>query len=602
MIARASRGQAVLAVTLVLFGVACADDGTDQPSGSDADTIGAPSDIVGGDTLGGDTGGGVTDGTSDAGLLDGGAPDAGLPDADVPDAGLPDADVPDAGAPDSHVPDADAAGTIACCLDNAECANNEQCVQAAPGVAGFCVPLGSGFGGDQCYADNECFEGPDETCEDEVIPVCDGFATPTPGWCTHTDPGPGCCESDDNCGGDLCVLGSCAGHLTEGSCYTTADCEPGFVCHGAVVDHCIDEQVSLTAGQCLPDAGPCCEAQEDCPEGDVCVGPFGDNTGVCMPTPAADRCWSKEGCGEGEVCLGGQVCPCNADCGVPDALGHCAPDGLGCCTTDAHCGEGEVCVVDVSGLGTCKAEPTGGVCWTDADCPAGLACVGASTCPCGALCAVIDTPGKCQGGPVDCCTTDFDCGEGERCVGSGDVGVCKPVPKWGQCWDGNDCSPSQTCEGGTICACDADCEKPDSLGTCTGGDQGCCTGAGVCPDGMGCAALSGIGWSTCVATPDPGRCWSDADCPAGNTCHGQAFCPCNMDCDMDYEGPGVCTPPGDACTPIKAEWVLEWCDAASVVIWNGTSCQGTCPGCCECKPFCDKTFATMEACEAACVE
>jgi hypothetical protein len=74
-----------------------------------------------------------------------------------------------------------------------------------------------------------------------------------------------------------------------------------------------------------------------------------------------------------------------------------------------------------------------------------------------------------------------------------------------------------------------------------------------------------------------------------------------MDCDMDYEGPGVCTPPGGACTTLQTSWVLEWCDAANLVIWNGKACEATCLGCCECKPFCDKTFESMEACESACL-
>ncbi len=201
-----------------------------------------------------------------------------------------------------------------------------------------------------------------------------------------------------------------------------------------------------------------------------------------------------------------------------------------------------------------------------------------------------------------CCMTSFDCPPGDRCVGNGGpgFGVCKATPAWGACWSGDDCSPTQTCSGGFVCPCDASCDQADALGTCQGGDDGCCTGAGVCPAGSQCMALSGIGWSTCVAKAEPGRCWHNSDCAAGDTCEGASFCPCSMDCDGGYEGPGVCTPPAPACTAIKPAWVKEWCNAASLVIWDGSSCVGTCPGCCACEPFCDETFTTMASCKATC--
>ena len=151
-----------------------------------------------------------------------------------------------------------------------------------------------------------------------------------------------------------------------------------------------------------------------------------------------------------------------------------------------------------------------------------------------------------------------------------------------------------------MCPCDADCDSKDQIGQCTGADAGCCTGAGVCAAGLQCMPLSGIGYSTCVAKPEPGRCWKTSECPSGQTCQGASFCPCNNDCDGGYFGPGVCTSPPPACTALKPEWVLEVCNAADLVVWNGKQCVGTCVGCCGCEPFCDKTFASMAACKAAC--
>ncbi len=141
----------------------------------------------------------------------------------------------------------------------------------------------------------------------------------------------------------------------------------------------------------------------------------------------------------------------------------------------------------------------------------------------------------------------------------------------------------------------------DTPGQRQGGPVDCCTEAGVCPAGAQCMALSGIGWSTCVPVAEPGRCWKDVDCPAGQKCQGAAFCPCNLDCGAGYFGPGVCTPPPPACTAIQPAWVAEICNAKGLVVWNGTKCVSTCPGCCGCEPFCDKTFESQAACQEACL-
>ena len=109
-------------------------------------------------------------------------------------------------------------------------------------------------------------------------------------------------------------------------------------------------------------------------------------------------------------------------------------------------------------------------------------------------------------------------------------------------------------------------------------------------------------FGVCVLAPEEfeeGRCWVDSHCANGLYCHGAAECGCNVDCDMDYHGPGVCVSDGP-CPAIDENWVQEWCDAASIVIFDGEKCVATCPGCCECKPFCDLVFDTMDKCEAFC--
>ena len=135
---------------------------------------------------------------------------------------------------------------------------------------------------------------------------------------------------------------------------------------------------------------------------------------------------------------------------------------------------------------------------------------------------------------------------------------------------------------------------------CCATDDDCLTLAS--PVALVCAHA---GWGepaqgVCKPVADEGGCWRDGDCPGGQICHGAAVCPCDVDCDMRYEGPGRCLDAVSACTKIDPSWVLEWCDAASLVIWDGTQCVATCPGCCECGPFCDLVFQSLAECEAAC--
>ena len=49
-----------------------------------------------------------------------------------------------------------------------------------------------------------------------------------------------------------------------------------------------------------------------------------------------------------------------------------------------------------------------------------------------------------------------------------------------------------------------------------------------------------------------------------------------------------------------AHSVSRGVDAASVVVFDGQKCVQTDPGHCGCDYFCDLTFQTMEACQAAC--
>ncbi len=138
---------------------------------------------------------------------------------------------------------------------------------------------------------------------------------------------------------------------------------------------------------------------------------------------------------------------------------------------------------------------------------------------------------------------------------------------------------------------------------------GCCYTDSDCPvDGSGEQACAGqaLGWpegaGVCKGKPsDPGRCYGDVHCPAGSHCDGESVCGCMVDCDMDYEGPGICVPDDGTCPAVDTDWVMEYCNAANLVVFDGKKCVATCPGCCECKPFCKYTFQSFEECEASCL-
>jgi len=138
---------------------------------------------------------------------------------------------------------------------------------------------------------------------------------------------------------------------------------------------------------------------------------------------------------------------------------------------------------------------------------------------------------------------------------------------------------------------------------------GCCyAGADCPPDDSGapqvCVFLDNPWFAevgVCRSVPAEPWCWTDSQCGPGEYCHGAALCGCAMDCDMLYEGPGLCVPEDADCVPIKEEWVKEVCNAASLAFFDGTSCKHTCPGCCGCEPFCDFTYDDIGECLEKCI-
>jgi hypothetical protein len=177
------------------------------------------------------------------------------------------------------------------------------------------------------------------------------------------------------------------------------------------------------------------------------------------------------------------------------------------------------------------------------------------------------------------------------------AGVCKTPPTFGTCWEDVDCTANQHCAGAAWCPCSMLCGQIDIPGTCEGPGFDCCTETGACPDGQVCD----LGPQACQPTPSQGWCFQDANCAAGQVCIGEASCPCNSDCDMSYDGPGVCaTPVDEDCLALDPSLVEELCDAASVVVFDGNQCVVTCLGCCGAYPTTLATFMDLASCQAAC--
>jgi hypothetical protein len=63
---------------------------------------------------------------------------------------------------------------------------------------------------------------------------------------------------------------------------------------------------------------------------------------------------------------------------------------------------------------------------------------------------------------------------------------------------------------------------------------------------MYCVGEAG-GSGVCKEPTPEGDCWEDDDCGEGEECAEPSFCPCDMDCDMAWDGPGVCKTIGFPC-------------------------------------------------------
>ncbi len=223
-------------------------------------------------------------------------------------------------------------------------------------------------------------EGNGTAAADSTTPAQNGTLTNGPLWiatdlpalgdgtCAHTTV-PGCCntdlECDDSvpCTTDSCNLVShtCVNAPPIGFCCVAADCADANPCTD---DACVDTVCVNTNNTASCNDGNACTTADVCSNG-TCAGTTVscDDGNVCTD----DSCVPATGCAHANNAA---ACDDTNACTTADACSGGACDGEyvpwpGCCSTNAHCDDGNGGTADVCTAGTCSNTPT---CTTNEQC------------------------------------------------------------------------------------------------------------------------------------------------------------------------------------------------------------------------------------------
>ncbi len=358
------------------------------------------------------------------------------------------------------------------------------------------APSGGGSGG--CAADADCAGGrcgPAGACV-ECLDASDcGGRLCVDGSCAS-------CTADADCGGGRCdaVTGACVGCLADADCTAPAICRDDGTCGNECASDadCADHPGTFCdlggvngaapSFRCIEPQNPTCQADGDCAPNEACLG------GEC-------RCASDAACAPGEACVDNDCVPaatCAADGDCPQGRVCEEVEGvLTCveaCAQDSDCGAFGVvcraghCEQQCAGDATCLEDGT--ICENNTCVPA--ECATLAECDAGELCTSA-RHGRCE--PFTPCTSDGDCADANfRC---GDPAPCPP---------GFDCGATDICVERDPCVTDNDCE----------GEAQYCQDF-HCRDGAPCASRAECrGDEDCVAgLCVPFVCRGDEDCDAG---------------------------------------------------------------------------------------
>ncbi|MEO5768284.1 MAG: lamin tail domain-containing protein, partial [Polyangia bacterium] len=456
-----------------------------------------------------------------------------------------------------------------CTIDLCSAATGFGCSNVAAPAGTSCSDGNACTTGDVCNA-GVCSPGTPRICA--AADQCH-----VPGVC---DPDSGSCSNPAKANGTTC---------SDGNLCTASDSCISGVCRGGTETVCGAPDSCHSIGACDPATGLCSNPPltngASCSDGNVCNGAETCQAGICSSAPPL-ACQNPGPCQVGSCdpvlgCLlanvaNGTGCQSAGACGA----GICQA-GV-CATTAQTCDDSNPCTADACGAGgACTHTPVG----NGTSCSDGNACNGAETCQ----------SGVCAAGAAVVCVASDQCHGVGACSPS--TGTCSnPVLQSGTaCNDGNACTTSDfcfggTCRGGVGVTCPS--EQCHTAGVCdpsTGACSNTLLADGTsCSDGNACTQADICAAGACVAgpkvvCPDADQCHTAAICsPANGLCVRTTFAngtPCsdgNTCTQNDVCTAGACQsgPPVTCSAPDQCH-TAGTCDAASGICLNPPATNGT---------------------------
>ena len=471
--------------------------------------------------------------------------------------------------------------TIPCCaasgdpLTNASCSATDTTTFYPGGFWPSCTSNADCDDHDPCSTD---------TCDGTG--VCQHAAAPDGTACTDGN----ACTQTDTCQGGTCVGANAVVCTAQDQCHVAGTCDPatgtcsnpnasnGLPCNDG---NACSQTDTCQAGTCTGGSFVVCSASDQChdagtcnPSTGACSNPARSNGAACND---GNACTQTDTCQAG-ICTGSSAVTCTAQDQCHDA-GVCNPS-TGACTNPAKtdgtaCNDGNACTqTDTCQSGTCTGANA-------VVCSASDQCHDAGTCnPATGACSNPAKPNGISCNDADACTQTDTC-QGGVCTGSNAVvcpspdqchtaGTCNPStgvcsnpakPNGSACNDGNACTQTDTCQGGT----------------CTGANPVVCVAdqchtAGTCNPSTG--VCSNPAKPNGTACNDGNLCTQSDACQAG-VCTGAnaVVCPAPDQC----HDPGTCNPSTGVCSnPPKPNGSA--CDDGSACTQTDTCQGGTCTG------------------------